>query len=56
MINRFFGAAGPVITFTKCHDTQEHLMYYDLFLNGKFDGRYLLDDFLKRIEEVAYEL
>ena len=56
MINRFIGAAGPVITFTKCHDIQEHVMYYDIFVNGKFDGRSVLEEALKRIEEVLYEV
>lgn len=53
---RFIGATGPVITFTKCHDLQERVMYYDLFLDGKFSGRYTLSEIMKKIQEVLIEL
>ena len=53
---RFIGATSPVITFTKCHDLKENVMYYDLFINGKFDGRYLFKECIRRVEEVLYEL
>lgn len=53
---RFIGAAAPVISITKWHDTQEGTVYYDLYLNGKVDGRYKLDSLTKRIQEVMLDV
>ena len=53
---RFFGGTAPVITITKWHDVQEHQMFYDLYLNGHVDGRYSLEELLKKIQEVLYNV
>lgn len=53
---RFIGATSPVITFTKWHDTENKIIYYDLYLNGKVDGRYTLTEFQKRMVEIAYDV
>lgn len=53
---RFIGAASPVITFTKWHDTENHIVYYDLYINGKVDGRYTLLEFERRMVEIAYDV
>ena len=49
---RFIGATAPVITVTKWHDLEERTVLYDLYLNGKVDGRYTLEGLTKRIQEV----
>lgn len=53
---RFIGVTSPVITFTKWHDTENKIIYYDLYLNGKVDGRYTLTEFQKRMVEIAYDV
>lgn len=53
---RFIGAAAPIISITKWHDTQEGEIFYDLYLNGKVDGRYNLDSLTKRIQEVMLDV
>lgn len=53
---RFIGATSPVITFTKWHDTENNIVYYDLYLNGKVDGRYTLLEYQRRMVEIAYDV
>ena len=53
---RFIGATAPIISITKWHDTKEGEIYYDLYLNGKVDGRYNLDSLTKRIQEVMLDV
>lgn len=53
---RFIGAAAPIISITKWHDTEKGEISYDLYLNGKVDGRYNLDSLTKRIQEVMLDV
>ena len=53
---RFIGATAPVITVTKWHDLEERSVLYDLYLNGKVDGRYTLEGLTKRIQEVMLDV
>lgn len=53
---RFIGGTSPVITVTKWHDTESGDISYDLYLNGKVDGRYNLDSLTKRIQEVVMDV
>lgn len=53
---RFIGGTSPVITVTKWHDTESGDISYDLYLNGKVDGRYNLDSLTKRIQEVMLDV
>lgn len=53
---RFIGAAAPIISITKWHDTKEGEIYYDLYLNGKVDGRYDLEGLKQRFLEVMMDV
>ena len=53
---RFIGGVSPVITVTKWHDLETGEIFYDLYLNGKVDGRYNLDSLTKKIQEVLFEV
>ena len=53
---RFIGGSSPVITVTKWHDIEAHEMSYDLYINGKVDGRYDLKGLMARIEEVIFNV
>lgn len=53
---RFVGGVSPVMTVTKWHDIEKGEISYDLYLNGKVDGRYNLDSLTKRIQEVMMEV
>jgi hypothetical protein len=51
-MTRFIGGTSPVITVTRWHDLEKGEFSYDLYLNGKVDGRYNLSDLTKRLQEV----
>ena len=53
---RFFGGTAPVITITKWHDVEEHQMFYDLYLNGKVEGRYNFSELTKKLQEVVLDI
>ena len=53
---RFIGGTSPVITVTKWHDLEERTMYYDLYINGKVEGRYTLEEITKKFQEVLYDI
>ena len=53
---RFIGATAPIMSITKWHDIEDHTMLYDLYLNGKVDGRYTLSELTKRIQEVLIDV
>ena len=55
-MTRFIGATAPVITVTKCHDLEEGIIWYDLYLDGKFQGRFQFSDIMKKIQEVLYDV
>lgn len=49
---RFIGGTSPIFSVTKWHDLEERTFQYDLYVNGKVDGRYTLDSLTKRIQEI----
>ena len=53
---RFIAGQTPNFSVTKWHDLQEQKMFYDLYINGKIDGRYRLESLQKRIMEVIYDV
>lgn len=55
-MTRFIGGVSPVITVTKWHDIEKGEMFYDLYINGKVDGRYTLDELTKRFQEVLMDV
>lgn len=53
---RFVAGQTPNIAVTKWHDLQEQTMFYDLYVNGKVEGRYNLDNLNKRIMEIIHDV
>lgn len=53
---RFVGGTSPVITITKWHDLKTGEFFFDLYLNGKVDGRYQFSELFKRLQEVVLEI
>lgn len=53
---RFIGGTSPVITVTKWHDIETGEVWYDLYLNGKVDGRYSLTELNRRFQEVIFNV
>lgn len=53
---RFIAGQTPNISVTKWHDLQEQKMFYDLYINGKVDGRYNLDQLQKKILEIIMDV
>ena len=53
---RFVAGQTPQMAVTKWHDLQEQKMFYDLYINGKIDGRYSLEGLQKRFMEVVYNV
>ena len=53
---RFVGGSSPVISITKWHDLKTGEFWFDLYLNGKVDGRYHFDQLFKRLQEVALDI
>ena len=54
--NRFVGSTSPVIGITKWHDLKTGEFFFDLYLNGKVDGRYQFTDLQKRLQEVVLDI
>ena len=53
---RFIAGQTPNISVTKWHDLQEQTKFYDLYVNGKIEGRYNLEQLQKRIMELIYDV
>ena len=53
---RFIGGTSPVITITKWHDLKTGEFFFDLYINGKVDGRYQFSELFKRMQEVVLEI
>jgi hypothetical protein len=53
---RFVAGQTPNISVTKWHDLQEQKMFYDLYINGKVEGRYNLENLNKRILEIIHDV
>ena len=53
---RFIGGVSPVITVTKWHDLETGEIFYDLYVNGKVEGRYTLPEITKKFQEVLFDV
>ena len=53
---RFIAGQTPQISVTKWHDLQTGQMFYDLYLNGKVEGRYTLEGLIKKFQEVVFDV
>ena len=54
-MGRFVAGQTPNISVTKWHDLQTGQMFYDLYINGKVEGRYSLEGLQKKIMEVVFD-
>lgn len=54
--NRFIGGTSPVITVTKWHDLETGEFFFDLYINGKIDGRYQFTELSKKFQELMLEV
>ena len=52
---RFVAGQSPCITITKWHDLEAREFFYDLYINGKIDGRYSLSGLMKKIQEILID-
>ena len=55
-MKRFIGSTSPNISVTKWHDIEEGVFFYDLYVNGKIEGRFTLSELMKKIEEILYDV
>ena len=55
-MGRFVAGQTPIFSVTKWHDLQEQKMFYDLYINGKVEGRYSLEGLQKKIMEVVFDV
>lgn len=46
----------PVITVTKCHDLKTGEFFFDLYLDGKVEGRYNFTSLNKKLQEVVLDI
>ncbi len=53
---RFIAGQTPNLSVTKWHDLQEQKMFYDLYVNGKIEGRFNLEQLQKRILEIIMDV
>ena len=53
---RFVGGTSPIISITKWHDLKTGEFWFDLYLNGKVEGRYNFTSLTKKLQEVMLEI
>lgn len=53
---RYLGGTSPVIGITKWHDLKTGEFFFDLYLNGKVEGRYSFSELTKKLQEVVLEI
>ena len=53
---RFVGATSPVITVTKWHDLKTGEFWFDLYVNGKVEGKYNFTSLQKKLQEVVLDI
>ena len=53
---RFIGGTSPVITVTKWHDLETGEFFFDLYINGKIEGRYQFSELSKKFQELMLEV
>lgn len=52
----FLGGTSPIISVTKWHDLETGEFFFDLYLNGKVDGRYTFSELTMKLQEVMLEI
>ena len=55
-VTRFLGGTSPIISVTKWHDLETGEFWFDLYLNGKVEGRYNFSELTKKLQEVVLEI
>lgn len=53
---RFVGGTSPMISVTKWHDLKTGEFWFDLYINGKVEGRYQFSQLIKKMQEVVLEI
>lgn len=53
---RFVGGTSPIISVTKWHDLKTGEFWFDLYINGKVQGRYNFSGLQKKLQEVVLEI
>lgn len=53
---RFVGGTSPMISVTKWHDLKTGEFWFDLYINGKVEGRYQFSQLIKKIQEVVLDI
>lgn len=53
---RFVGGTSPIISITKWHDLKAGEFWFDLYVNGKVEGKYNFSGVLKKIQEVILDI
>ena len=53
---RFIGGTSPVISITKWHDLNTGEFSFDLYINGKVEGRYNFTELTKKLQEVVLDI
>ena len=53
---RFVRGTSPIISITKWHDLKTGESWFDLYVNGKVEGRYNFSGLQKKLQEVILEI
>ena len=53
---RFVGGTSPMISITKWHDLKTGEFWFDLYINGKVEGRYNFTSLNKKLQEVILDI
>lgn len=53
---RFVGGTSPIFSVTKWHDLKTGEFWFDLYINGKVQGRYNFSGLQKKLQEVVLEI
>ena len=53
---RFVGGTSPVISIIKWHDLKTGEFWFDLYINGKVEGRYNFTSLNKKLQEVVLDI
>lgn len=53
---RFVGGTSPIISITKWHDLKTGEFRFDLYVNGKVEGRYNFSSLQKKLQEIVLEI
>ena len=53
---RFVGGTSPMISITKWHDLKTGEFWFDLYINGKVEGRYDFTSLNMKLQEVVLDI